>query len=131
VQRLFSTFPNGLPGLGLLLQRLIAGTVLVDYAIVHLRALTDPATLAPQLIALGAGILLIAGLWTPLVGLLVAIVEFWAFVPGPADPWVPLLLATLGASLALIGPGAWSIDARLFGRKQISVPSRQGIADSD
>ena len=33
--------------------------------------------------------------------------------------WMPLALAVLGASLAMIGPGAWSLDARLFGRKQI------------
>jgi uncharacterized membrane protein YphA (DoxX/SURF4 family) len=31
-----------------------------------------------------------------------------------------LVLAILGLSLAMIGPGAWSVDARLFGRKQIN-----------
>ncbi|HEX8765158.1 MAG TPA: hypothetical protein VF740_08355 [Candidatus Acidoferrum sp.] len=37
---------------------------------------------------------------------------------------VHLLLAVLGASLAMLGPGAWSVDARLFGRKRIDIRSR-------
>jgi putative oxidoreductase len=34
---------------------------------------------------------------------------------------MPIVLVVLGLSLAMIGPGAWSIDARLFGRKQITT----------
>jgi putative oxidoreductase len=30
----------------------------------------------------------------------------------------------LGAALAMLGPGAWSVDARLFGRKRIRIPLR-------
>jgi len=37
------------------------------------------------------------------------------------DPWIPIMLAILGATAAMIGPGAWSIDARLFGRKHIET----------
>ena len=37
------------------------------------------------------------------------------------DPWVSIMLATLGAALAMIGPGAWSIDAQLFGRKRFDT----------
>jgi putative oxidoreductase len=33
-------------------------------------------------------------------------------------------LATLGATLAMIGPGAWSIDAHLFGRKHFEIRQR-------
>ena len=47
----------------------------------------------------------------------VQIVEsFWA------DVWVPAILGVLGATLAMIGPGAWSLDAWLFGRKHIEPP---------
>jgi hypothetical protein len=38
--------------------------------------------------------------------------------------WIYILLGTLGAALAMLGPGAWSIDARLFGRKYIDIPER-------
>jgi putative oxidoreductase len=41
----------------------------------------------------------------------------WTVVAYPGDPRTPILLATFGATLAMIGPGAFSIDARLFGRK--------------
>jgi uncharacterized membrane protein YphA (DoxX/SURF4 family) len=74
--------------------------------------------------AAGAGILLLVGLWTPVVGTVVAVLEIWIafFVAG--DPVVPILLATLGATLAMIGPGAWSVDALLFGRRRIGTPGR-------
>jgi uncharacterized membrane protein YphA (DoxX/SURF4 family) len=71
------------------------------------------------MIAVVAGIFLLVGLWTPVVGMLVAIVEVWIVFVVAGDPSVPLMLATIGAALAMIGPGAWSIDARLFGRKHI------------
>ena len=68
------------------------------------------------------GILLLAGLWTPVAGTLVAVLEVWIVCFGASDPLIPVTLATLGATLAMIGPGAWSVDARLFGRKRIEVP---------
>lgn len=76
------------------------------------------------LIAAGAGLLLLAGLWTPMTGALVAIVELWIAFSCPGDLWTPLLLGALGVGLAMLGPGAWSIDARLFGRKRIDIPDR-------
>ena len=36
-------------------------------------------------------------------------------------PRVYVLVATLGAALALLGTGAWSVDARLFGWKRIDL----------
>ena len=129
MQRLFSTFANGLPGIGLLFQRLVTGGVLIQSAFVHLRAPTDSVTILPQSIGLFAGILLMAGFWTPIAGVLIAVAELWAFVLAPGEPCIALLLATSGASLALIGPGAWSLDAIMFGRKQISVPLRRSGAE--
>jgi uncharacterized membrane protein YphA (DoxX/SURF4 family) len=32
-----------------------------------------------------------------------------------------LAAALMGLGLALLGPGAWSIDARLYGRKRIHL----------
>jgi putative oxidoreductase len=119
VQRLFSNFANGWPGRGLLVQRLLAGTVLVSNAIASLRGASDHPDTVFQIIAACAGILLMAGLWTPLAGVLVAVVESWILFSHPGDGWVPLLLAALGATLAMIGPGARSVDALLFGRKRI------------
>jgi putative oxidoreductase len=54
-------------------------------------------------------------------GAVVAIAEMWIAFSRASDPWIPIILATLGATLAMVGPGAWSIDARLFGRKHIDI----------
>lgn len=61
------------------------------------------------------------GLWTPIVGTLVSLIEVWVILSRTVDPSIPVILATLSATLAMIGPGAWSIDARLFGRKHIET----------
>ena len=119
LQRLFSTFADVWPGGGLLLQRLLTGTVLLNCGITHLVKGSQFVLITPHLIGGGAGILLLVGLWTPAGGLLVTIVELWIVLSRVGDPLVPLMLAILGASLAMIGPGAWSVDARLFGRKHI------------
>jgi putative oxidoreductase len=119
LQRLFSTFANGLPGLGLMLQRLVISAILVSGAVAHLSATPQVASAGPPLIDAGMGILLLVGLWTPVAGAIVAVRELWVMFSSGGDPWMPLVLATLGVTLAMIGPGAWSIDARLFGRRQI------------
>ena len=67
--------------------------------------------------------MLIAGFWTPIAGVVVAVIEAsLAFMSPPANAGVPLFLATLGATLAMIGPGTWSVDALIFGRKRIVPP---------
>jgi putative oxidoreductase len=123
LQRLFSTFADGWPGKGLLLLRLLAAASLIHYGIRDLGKATPFALIAP-FIGAGAGVFLLAGLWTPVVGAVVAVVEVWMAYSRTGDPWIPSMLAALGAALAMVGPGAWSIDALLFGRKHIDVPER-------
>ena len=80
---------------------------------------------ALHVLAISAGLLLFAGLWTPAVGALVAVIELRNAFSQPGDPLTPILLGTIGAALALLGPGAWSVDARLFGWKRIDIRDRQ------
>lgn len=121
MQRLFSTFANGWPGVGLLLQRIVTAILLIRFGIMDLTGTSFSPSLTPQIIASCAGMFLLVGLWTPIVGTVIGVIEIWVALTHIGDPWVPIVLATLGGTAAMIGPGAWSIDARLFGRKHIET----------
>jgi putative oxidoreductase len=125
VQRLFSVFPNAWPGAGLLLLRVAAGLPAIADGIT---ALADGISSPIQwlhVLELTAGSLLFVGLWTPIAGVLqAATLGCLAVGQGTLDTR-SLVLAAIGVSLAMLGPGAWSIDARLYGRKRIDVPGNQ------
>ena len=53
-----------------------------------------------------------------------AAAELYLALSHLADPWMHMLVGALGVVLAMLGPGAWSLDARLFGRKRIQIPQR-------
>jgi len=121
VQRLFSSFADGWPGAGLLLLRLLAGSGLLHGAIVSARSAFDPAQMVTPVLAAAFGAMLAVGLFTPFAGVMVAAVEVWIAFSHPGYLWPQIGLAGLSLGLAMIGPGAWSVDARLFGRKQIDL----------
>jgi hypothetical protein len=73
----------------------------------------------PEMSGAVLGLLIVAGLWTPVAGILVGLLEIWIALAGGGDIWMSLMLAVFGGTLAMIGPGAWSVDAHLFGRKLI------------
>ena len=129
LQRLFSTFPNSWPGFGLLLLRLGVGIALIYLGISRFfGTLGAPITVARDLIEAAGGIFLLAGLWTPVMGALIAIDELWiAFSLNSSRKdscLIHIFLAVLSASVAMLGPGAWSIDAHLFGRKRFKMADR-------
>lgn len=125
MRRLYSTFAGGWPGIGLLLIRLVAGAALVVRA--SSAAWSDPPihTMVVSALLAGCGLLLIFGLWTPIAGALVALLETWQMMNIAGDGWVGLLLATMAGALALLGPGLWSIDVRLFGWRRIEPSPRK------
>ena len=121
MQRLFSSFADGWPGAGLLLLRLLAGSGLLHGGIVSVRYASDTAQMVPPVLAAIFGVMLVLGLFTPFAGIMAATAEVWIAFSHPGYRWTQIGFAALCLSLVMIGPGAWSIDARLFGRKQIDL----------
>jgi putative oxidoreductase len=121
VLRLYSTFAHGAPGAGLLLMRVAAGGALLYQGVVAFDAGMEPAWAAIHLLCTATGLLLIVGMWTPVVGVLTAIDAALRGLLGHADMGFYILLTTLGVALALLGPGAWSVDAHLFGWRRVEI----------
>lgn len=124
MQRLFSIFPDGWPGRGLLLLRLVAGIFSISDGVTELLAAPQWHGILRPLLETTGGVFLIAGLWTPMTGALVVIVELWCIASRTGELRGCIVLAALGAALAMLGPGVRSIDARLFGRKRIDLRER-------
>jgi len=132
VQRYFSTFPGKLPGVGLLLLRIVVASGATIQGVDSLRHVSEPGVLMwlGAVVALVSGLAVLAGFLTPASGI-VAGLTTCAFVaarvppgaPGFIDRLAAAILAVDGAALALLGPGALSIDARLFGRREIIISS--------
>jgi uncharacterized membrane protein YphA (DoxX/SURF4 family) len=106
-------------------MRLAVGIPFVVRRIIDLQSAPPSSLAVIQVLAIAAAMLLLAGLWTPIAAVLLAIIEIWSAFTHPNDPWSHIQLATLGAALAMLGPGAWSVDARLFGWKRIDVRDRK------
>jgi len=104
-------------------MRLVAGTSLIIHGLKSL--LNGPPIDPLAAVATGGGVLLLAGLWTPISGTLVAALALWHTFSQLGNPWSCIFLATIGAALALVGPGAWSADAWLFGWKRMGFPERR------
>ena len=114
-------FPNGPPGAGLLLLRLVCGVLVIAGGVTAIIAAPRAQTVLLQSIAIAAALLILAGLWTPIAGLLIVAVEVWFALSRTNSIASSVLLATVGAALAALGPGAHSLDAKLYGRKLMEI----------
>jgi putative oxidoreductase len=121
LQRLYSTFADRWPGVGVLLQRLLVAIMLVRFCVIRLTDSPFSISMIPHIIGACAAMLFLVGLWTPFVGTLIAVIELWIAMTHVSDPWISIMLATISATSAMLGPGAFSIDAVLFGRRHLDV----------
>jgi len=143
----FTGFPSGSPGIGLAMLRftlaigIVAGGMReLSSALVATAGANAAIGAALGLVRITCGALILTGFRTTLVSALVAIIGagLLAF-----QIW-PLYLVNLGVtrydrslleiavafSLMMLGPGAYSIDARLFGRREIVIPRRKPSSSS-
>jgi uncharacterized membrane protein YphA (DoxX/SURF4 family) len=104
-------------------MRVVAGITLVSRGSLGFWGQPEFGSAVLQMLATGAGILLLAGLWTPVAGLLAGVIELWFAFSRDGDTLTHILLMTLAIASALVGPGAWSVDARFFGWKRIDIRS--------
>ena len=127
VHRLSFTFAHGGPGVGLLLIRLVAGVALIAHAVTtFIGGLPiNPVSAISVAFSAALGILLIAGLWTPITAGVVALYALGHALAQPADRWYCIMVGILGVALTLLGPGVWSVDARLFGWRRLEIPDPQ------
>jgi len=132
LQRLYSTFPGGKPGLGLLLLRAAVGCNAAAQGIFYLSGPSNPspAKWLLGLVLIAGGAALAAGFFTPFVGILLGLCFLGIALSWfPAPSWdlhdarlLALGMVVTAAALALLGPGAFSLDGRLFGRREIVIP---------
>ena len=131
LQRFFSAFPGGGAGVGLLLLRLAVGAAAGVQATALLG--TGGSAIGASVIAavtLSASLLVCAGLIARVSGPVAGLGALWiagfaasaGLAATPLDPPAASLVLVDGAALALLGPGALSADAYLFGRREIVIP---------
>ena len=134
LQRTFSTFPGGRAGVGLLLLRIALGAELAwsSYALLSPWPNAKARVAGIAVLILASGISLTLGFLTMLSSACAALLSL-----GLLASWLPVpamevdafrlssaFAAIIALSLAFIGPGAFSIDARRYGRREIVIPKR-------
>jgi putative oxidoreductase len=102
-------------------MRVVVGASLIASGIVRFRTGELLELTMLNMLAVADGALLVVGLWTPVAGSLVVILAIWSISAQHEDLCSTVLSSAIGAGLALVGPGAWSLDARLFGWKRIDL----------
>lgn len=118
MQRLFSMFPSGRPGWGLLLLRASVAVMLMDGIVLQNHLVSPAITVIASVVSAS----LMLGLFTPVAAVLCIALQFANWLMLGRSPEAIHLCAGLGAaSLALLGPGSYSFDARLFGRRRVVV----------
>jgi hypothetical protein len=106
-------------------MRLVVGLALVAEGCTSLWGSLPVGTVTISAALATAGLFLALGLWTPVLGTAVALIEIGQTLASAGSPQVHLLQAAMGAALAMLGPGLWSIDARLFGWRRVEVQQRK------
>jgi uncharacterized membrane protein YphA (DoxX/SURF4 family) len=134
LQRLFSAFPARWPGVGLLVLRAAVGlTAAVEGgAYLASAAPASPGAVAAGLLLAAGGVSLLAGFLTPLGAVLTASCAAslgLSLLPAASptlfvDNLAIVFVVIVALAIVLLGPGAYSVDSYLFGRREIVIAAR-------
>lgn len=136
LRRTFSRFPSGWIGGALLLLRVVLGIITIAEAAAFLSGSYPPLILLTAACAAAGGVALVFGFLTPVVATLIAAECATLLLSFPA-PGLHLLdsrmalfeFAVMAAVLAVLGPGATSVDARLFGLREVAISGKRRPGD--
>lgn len=106
-------------------MRLACGGVLIGEAVTRISGMPASESFVYIALLTPASLAMLTGYRTRIAGAGTAALEVSLLALGEGNAVVHSLLATLGAALALIGPGSWSVDARLSGWRRIHIPRRE------
>jgi hypothetical protein len=120
-----SSFPRGSAGVGLLMLRMAVGLQLLSES-----TCTGALPWWQAALVTIVGLALVLGVLTPVAGALAAAYQLLCLAHAGWPHAAPLLIAAITAiALVLMGPGAYSADARLFGRRRLVLPASAGDSD--
>ncbi len=129
---MFSTFPDEWPGAGVLLLRAATGVGFMAQGIAYFASGHETGAF----IMVVAGLMVVVGLllltgslsrWAALVAATTCLLSMFSWFPGPhiglfESPMTAVLAVVIAFSLVCLGPGAFSVDAHLFGRREVIIP---------
>ena len=135
MQKLYSEFPGGYPGLGLLFLRLVTCGALLTLewrglAVTKAAENHTMVKIALAALLISGGALVLLGFLTTIGSLVLGSIEgvcavysALTSIAGRGDAWLyPLLIVGVLATLILAGPGGFSLDAYFFGPKTVRIP---------
>ena len=112
-------FPTGLPGIALIAVRVTVAAMLLVDGSPH--AATQ--SMGREIGSLVAGVCLVIGILTPYAATFAGCLEFWRLCARDNVDLFHLIAAILVSfALGVLGPGAYSVDNKIFGRRLVNLP---------